>query len=112
MSSAWRTVRVYLSSTFDDMHAEREHLIRVVFPNLREQLRPYRVELVDVDLRWGVGRAQAENERVLPLCLEQIDECRPFFIALVGGRYGWTMSHFDDELRRKFPWIAPEEPAR
>jgi Domain of unknown function (DUF4062)/NACHT domain len=110
MSTTWRIVRVFLSSTFDDMHAEREHLIKVVFPNLRDQLRPHRVELIDVDLRWGVGRDQAENERVLTLSLDQIDESRPFFIALVGSRYGWPMSQFSDELRRKFPWIKPQPP--
>jgi hypothetical protein len=29
MSDAWRTVRVFLSSTFRDMHAERDHLVKV-----------------------------------------------------------------------------------
>jgi hypothetical protein len=54
MPSTWRTVRVFLSSTFRDMHAERDHLVKVVFPALRERLLPYRLELLDIDLRWGV----------------------------------------------------------
>jgi hypothetical protein len=33
------------------MHAERDHLIKVVFPALRERLGPHRVHLVDIDLR-------------------------------------------------------------
>lgn len=33
--SAWRTVRVFLSSTFRDMHAERDHLVKVAFPAQR-----------------------------------------------------------------------------
>ncbi len=59
----WRTVRVFISSTFRDMHAERDHLIRVVFPSLRERLLPYRVELIDIDLRWGITREQADEYR-------------------------------------------------
>ena len=35
----WHTVRVFISSTFRDMHAERDHLVKVVFPELRERLR-------------------------------------------------------------------------
>jgi len=86
--SNWRTVRVFISSTFRDMHAERDHLVKVVFPALREQLEPYRVHLIDVDLRWGVTREQAENDRALDVCLHFIDECRPFFVGLLGERYG------------------------
>jgi len=36
--SLWRTVRVFVSSTFRDMSAERDHLVRFVFPRLREEL--------------------------------------------------------------------------
>ena len=48
MPSSWRTVRVFLSSTFRDMHAERDHLARTVFPALREKCRPLRIHLIDV----------------------------------------------------------------
>src|SRR2546426_10195230 len=84
--TTWRTVRVFISSTFRDMHAERDHLVKVVFPALRERLAPDRGHLLDVDLRWGVTKEQAENDRVIDLCLKQIDECRPFFIGILGQR--------------------------
>ena len=32
------TIRVFISSTFRDMHAERDHLVTVVFPELRERI--------------------------------------------------------------------------
>jgi len=38
MSAIWKTVRVFISSTFRDMHAERDHLVQVVFPKLRHEL--------------------------------------------------------------------------
>ena len=45
----WQTVRVFISSTFQDMHAERDHLVKVVFPRLRERLERHRLHLVDID---------------------------------------------------------------
>ena len=86
----WRTVKVFLSSTFRDMHAERDHLIKFTFPALREKLLPHRVELYDIDLRWGITEDEAKNEKVISLCLEQVDECKPFFLAFLGHRYGWV----------------------
>ena len=32
MPAAWKTVRVFISSTFRDMHAERDWLVKRVFP--------------------------------------------------------------------------------
>ncbi len=62
------------------------------------------VTLVDIDLRWGITQQQAENDQVLGLCLRQIDECRPFFIGLLGGRYGWVPSKFPVEVDKQFGW--------
>jgi len=62
-----------ISSTFRDMHSERDLLVKSVFPALRERLEPYRINLVDIDLRWGVTSEQADNDQVVELCLRQID---------------------------------------
>lgn len=43
MTRSWRTIRVFISSTFRDMHAERDWLVGIVFPALRERLLPYRI---------------------------------------------------------------------
>jgi telomerase protein component 1 len=108
MAGTWRTARVFISSTFRDMHAERDHLVKVVFPELRERLAPYRIELIDVDLRWGVTREQAENDRALDVCLHWIDECRPFFVGLLGQRYGWVPSRFPAEALSHYGWVQHE----
>jgi hypothetical protein len=104
MSTHWRTVRVFLSSTFRDMHAERDHLVKVTFPALRQRLLPHRVELYDSDLRWGITEEESRNDRVISLCLQQI-ECRPFFLAFLGQRYGWVPGRVPDETRRDFPFV-------
>jgi hypothetical protein len=73
-----RRAGVFISSTLRDLHAERDHLVKVVFPELRERLECHRVHFIDVDLRWGVTQEQVENDKVLDVCLNVIDECRPF----------------------------------
>ena len=63
MADQDRIVRVFVSSTFRDMHAERDHLVTVVFPELRERVERLGLEFFDVDLRWGVRQNldQARN---------------------------------------------------
>lgn len=94
MSGKWRTVRVFISSTFRDTQAERDYLVRFVFPQLREELLTHRIHLIDVDLRWGVTSEQNARE----ICQKVIDECRPHFICILGGRYGWTPSGQDRSI--------------
>ncbi|MCF7859126.1 MAG: DUF4062 domain-containing protein [Candidatus Cloacimonetes bacterium] len=85
----WITQRIFISSTFSDFHAERDYLIKYVFPELREKYEKYKIHIRDIDLRWGVTKEEAESGKVIELCLEQIDNCRPFFICMLGNRYGY-----------------------
>lgn len=57
------TVRVFISSTFRDMHGERDLLTRFVFPELRAKARTRFVNLYEVDLRWGVSEEQTKHSR-------------------------------------------------
>ncbi len=65
LMQVWKTVRVFISSTFRDMHAERDFLVRFVFPELRERCAKRQLHLIDVDLRWGV--TEDEMKQVLNL---------------------------------------------
>jgi len=86
---------------------ERDLLVRKVFPELRRRCRERQVELVDVDLRWGITEAEAEQGKVLPICLAEIDRARPFFMGLLGERYGWVPAagQFDRSLLIEQPWL-------
>lgn len=87
----WETVYVFISSTFNDMHAERDYLVKQIFPELRMWCAKRKLKLVDVDLRWGVSAADAqENKRVVEVCIKNIDKCRPFFLCFMGQRRGWV----------------------
>src|SRR5438034_11100698 len=84
-----RSIRVFVSSTFRDMHAEREELVKRVFPQLRKLSEQRDVTWGEVDLRWGVTDERKVEGQVLPICLAEIHNCRPYFIGLLGERYGW-----------------------
>ena len=89
-----RDVSVFVSSTFRDMHEERDALRDVVLPRLREELRPWAISADLVDLRWGVDTSstpEAEHDaKVLKVCFSEIERCEPFFLALLGDRYGYV----------------------
>ncbi len=100
-----RVVRVFVSSTFRDMHAERDELVKRVFPQLRKLCEERDVVWSEVDLRWGVTDEQVAEGRVLPVCLAEIEQCRPFFIGLLGERYGWVPDRYPEAIARQEPWI-------
>jgi hypothetical protein len=87
-ASPVRQIRVFVSSTFRDMQEERDLLIKHVFPQLRRLCDERAVTWTEVDLRWGITTEQVAEGQVLPVCLEEIRRCRPYFIGLLGERYG------------------------
>jgi tetratricopeptide (TPR) repeat protein/GTPase SAR1 family protein len=103
-----REVRVFISSTFRDMMQEREVLVKKVFPQLRKLCSERFVAFSEVDLRWGITDEQRDEGKVLPLCLAEIERCRPFFVGILGERYGWVprKSAFTKKLLSDQPWLA------
>jgi hypothetical protein len=100
-----KTVRIFISSTFRDMHAERDHLVTVVFPELRERMEQLGLEFFDVDLRWGVPAKDLNSETAnsWEYCQQWIDRVEPFFVCILGQRYGWVPEprHFRDPADRQ-----------
>ena len=104
-----RQLRVFISSTFADMNAERDALV-LVFPQIKGLCEKRGVSFVPLDLRWGITENAAQQGRVLDTCMREIDQSRPFFIGLVGNRYGWVptscdIGDFDESLQGKYPWL-------
>lgn len=102
-----RHIRVFISSTFRDMQAERDYLVKYIFPQLRNLCESRDATWGEVDLRWGVTDEQAAEGKVLSICLEEIKRCRPYFIGLLGERYGWVQQHIPEHLVEDQPWLAP-----
>jgi len=100
-----RVIRVFISSTFRDMHQEREVLIKRIFPQLRKMCEERAVTWTEVDLRWGITAEQSAEGKVLPLCLAEIERCRPWFIGLLGERYGWVPDSISADLLESQEWL-------
>ena len=102
-----RILRVFLSSTFRDFMEERDVLVREVFPELRRKARERGVEVVDVDLRWGITEEESQTGKVIPICLGEIDRCRPYFVGMLGDRYGWIppKDQYSAEVIERQPWL-------
>ena len=102
-----RSIRVFISSTFLDMMQERDVLMTHTWPALRRICAERHVELVEVDLRWGISEQQSIRKETLKLCLDEINASRPFFIGLLGERYGWVPGEevFTNDLKEEQPWL-------
>jgi len=100
-----RVIRVFISSTFHDMKDEREYLVKNIFPQLRSMCEKRGVTWSAIDLRWGITNEQQAEGRVLPICLREIDECKPFFIGMLGERYGSVPDEIPEELVKLESWL-------
>ena len=101
----WKKVTIFISSTFNDMHAERDYLVKDVFPELREWCEERKIHLVDVDLRWGVTEEDSSSNHTVLACLNNIDESRPFFLCFLCQRRGWVPKDVSPETLDEYPDI-------
>ena len=96
--SSWNSIRIFVSSTFLDMQSERHALSTTVFPTLRQYChsRGINLHITDIDMRWGITTAEANAGLSMNLCLNEVERCKPFFLGLVGDRYGYCPSTYDN----------------
>ena len=85
-----RQIRVFISSTFQDMQDERDYLMKHTFPMLRKKAAGRDVTLTELDLRWGITPEESESGKVVEICLREIENSIPFFVGIIGNRYGWV----------------------
>lgn len=85
---------ILISSTFNDMQAERDIIHTVVAPRLRRVAARFGESVRLLDLRWGVNTQamseEAAAQKVLDVCLDEIDRCDGYMVCLLGRRYGWV----------------------
>ena len=95
------------------MDAERDVIKYDVISLLNDRYLNRGMEFHAVDLRFGVNTENMTEKdsqnTVLDVCLSMIDSSRPFFISLLGNRYGWipdddrmsaVLSRLSEEKRR------------
>lgn len=86
--------QIFVSSTFKDMHLERDLIQTKLSPDLNEKAYQKRIEGIKFqDLRWGIDTdikdEKDKDKKILEVCLDEIENNRPYFMVLVGDRYGW-----------------------
>ncbi|CAG0916772.1 unnamed protein product [Notodromas monacha] len=113
LNRVWKTVQVFISSPFRDMHGERDLLGRYVFPILREKARQLRINLVEVDLRWGVPEDEENSiEKSLEMSLEAVAHS-DIFIGILGERYGRVVENYEGiSSREEFAWLERVPPGK
>lgn len=89
-----RYIRLFVSSTFEDMQIERDILQNKVFPRISALCESYGWQFEDIDLRWGVSQEASRKQKTMQICLNEIKRCqqlspKPNFLILQGDRYGW-----------------------
>ena len=90
-----RSVRVFLSSTFQDMQEEREELIRRVFPGLRERCEAQGVNWEKSTFDGASRSRRRGRAESCPSARPRSTNARPFFLAILGERYGWMPDAID-----------------
>ncbi|XP_038596939.1 telomerase protein component 1 [Tachyglossus aculeatus] len=106
---SWRSVRLFVSSTFRDMQAERDLLLRAVLPALQARAAAHRLRLRLIDLRWGVPEEEQLRGRQLELCLGEVHNSQ-LLVAMLGTRYGHVPSTYSLPALPHFHW-AQDYPA-
>ena len=86
--------RMFVSSTFRDFEEERNILTQNIYPRLLSYCRENKSNFQAIDMRWGISREYNLENAVLPICLEEIEQCKaygtfPNFLIMLGDRYGW-----------------------
>jgi hypothetical protein len=89
--------RVFVSSSFRDMRAERSALHAIVFPRIAAFCRERSCIFEPIDLRWGISRDAANEHKTVEVCLEEARACRNtshgfHHLTLLGDGYGLALS--------------------
>nr|XP_002753746.3 telomerase protein component 1 isoform X2 [Callithrix jacchus] len=99
----WRSIRLFISSTFRDMHGERDLLLRSVLPALQARAAPHHISLHGIDLRWGVTEEETRRNRQLEVCLGEVENAQ-LFVGILGSRYGYVPPSYNLPDHPHFHW--------
>lgn len=79
----WKTLKLFVSSTYKDLEQERDALAGV-FQQLQHNIAERRLHLVPYDMRWR----DADEQDLVGWCLSTVRDC-DYFVGILGYRYGW-----------------------
>nr|XP_023421639.1 telomerase protein component 1-like [Cavia porcellus] len=107
----WRSIRLFISSTFRDMHGERDLLLRTVLPALQARAASHRISLHGIDLHWGVTEEDTWRNRQLEVCLGEVEKSQ-LFVGILGSCYGYVPPSYSLPDHPHFRWARQYPPGR
>lgn len=98
-------IRLFISSTFVDMQGERNYLNDFIFPKIKKECDDVGISFFPIDLRWGITEEQQKEGLVPIICLQEVENCLPYFIGIIGDRYGSIMNDKNNIVWNQFEKI-------
>jgi hypothetical protein len=86
---------LFVSSTFTDTPLERDLLVDEILFDLREMATPHQIQVIFVDMRWGVRDENSCDHKTWVECADMLHWCKEestglFFLSFHSGKYGYT----------------------
>ncbi len=107
-----RHIRVFVSSVFTGMEDVRTYLMTKVFPKIIEEGKRHNVVVTPLDLRWGITEQASRKGETAKICLKEIERSQPYFIGILGNRYGWQPTveelSVDPQTFKDYPWLRED----
>ena len=95
VSGPKRKLMIYVSSTFTDTEVERTILCESIWPRLRHNFLGVGIDIILVDLRYGVRTDDSSKDHYEWItCERELERCHQesgglFFLSLQGSKYGY-----------------------
>jgi WD40 repeat protein len=103
-----KKLMVFVSSTFDDTHLERDILHKNILPSLQMMGQHYGIQVILYDMRFGVKDQNTLRHMTWETCKEAIKQCHEgsdglFFLSLQADRYGSRLlpKYLDEDILLK-----------
>ena len=69
------TIRIMISSTFQDFVEERNLLLKDVLPYLEEFGAKFGIKVKLIEMRWGISDEAVRQNRTIAICLNEVRRC-------------------------------------
>jgi hypothetical protein len=103
-----KKLMVFVSSTFDDTHLERDILHKNILPFLQRMGQQHGIQVILYDMRFGVKDENTLRHMTWETCKEAIKQCHEgsdglFFLSLQADRYGGRLlpKYLDEDVLLK-----------
>ena len=88
-------IQPFVCSNMDDFEEERFHLKMTTFPKIKLEYEKLNINFDPIDIIWKDNTEYFKNGHLLRLLLHNVQQASPFFVCLIGQKYGPHIGHKD-----------------